>query len=421
MTGFLILVGIIATAFIAIVSYDAVLSYRKNIRVYTLADSLANVYCGILERSFDLFYAVIFLMASQYLYENVAPFKLPANLGTWLLGLILFDFIAYWFHRLSHEINFLWAAHIVHHQSEELNFTTVFRVSFFAVIFRSFFFLWMPLIGFDPFTIFTLGVFLAGYQFLTHSRMIGSLGVLEEFMTTPSHHRVHHGRNEKYMDHNYGHIFIVWDRLFGTFVKEEEEPLYGITSGFESNSPLSAQFSYWNDLFTRAYRTKSFGDKIRVFLKGPAWTPKDVGFLPSAYRTDKKGDRIKRDVRITKEMSSYIIFAIITSAAIFFRLTFIIKQMEGPTLASLIQNSEVIALTVSLLISVFAQGRVMDNSRIALPFEVLRLLCLSVLSVIFYSEISWILPLMVAYSLISAVWYAYMKLSKSEESIRLAS
>jgi len=421
MTGFLILVGIIASAFIAIVTYDAVLSYRKNIRVYTLADSLANVYCGILERSFDLFYAVIFLMASQYLYENVAPFKLPANLGTWLLGLILFDFIAYWFHRLSHEINFLWAAHIVHHQSEELNFTTVFRVSFFAVIFRSFFFIWMPLIGFDPFTIFTLGVFLAGYQFLTHSRMIGSLGVLEEFMTTPSHHRVHHGRNEKYMDHNYGHIFIVWDRLFGTFVKEEEEPLYGITSGFESNSPLSAQFSYWKDLFTRAYRTKSLSNKIKVFLKGPAWTPEDVGFLPSMYRTNKNGDRIKRDVRISKEMSAYIIFGIITTAAIFFRLTFIIKQMEAPTLSSIVQNIEVVSLALTLMLSVFAQGRVMDKSRIALPFEVIRLISLSVISYLLYSNIVWLLPLTAAYSLGSVVWYSYMKLAKPEERIKLAS
>lgn len=421
MTGFLILVAIIGVAFLTIVTYEAVVSYRSNIRVYTLADSLANVYCGILERSFDLFYAVIFLMASQYLYENVAPFKIPANLGTWLLGLVLFDFIAYWFHRLSHEINFLWAAHIVHHQSEELNFTTVFRVSFFAVIFRSFFFIWMPLIGFDPFTIFTLGVFLAGYQFLTHSRMIGRLGVLEEFMTTPSHHRVHHGRNEKYMDHNYGHIFIVWDKLFGTFVREDEEPLYGITSGFESNSALSAQFSYWKDLFIRASRTKSIGDKFRVFLKGPAWTPQDVGFLPSMYRTNENGERIKRDVRISKEMSAYIIFGIITTAAIFFRLTFLIKQMEAPSLASIVQNIEVVSLTLTLMLSVFAQGRVMDNSRIALPFEVIRLLSLSVVSYIFYGNFYWLLPLTLAYSLVSVVWYTYMKLSKPEERIKLAS
>jgi alkylglycerol monooxygenase len=421
MTGFLILVAIIGVAFLAIVSYEGVASYKNNIRIYTLADSLANVYCGILERSFDLFYAVIFLMASQYLYEHVAPIKLPANLGTWLLGLILFDFIAYWFHRLSHEINFLWAAHIVHHQSEELNFTTVFRVSFFAVIFRSFFFIWMPLIGFDPFTIFTLGVFLAGYQFLTHSRMIGRLGILEEFMTTPSHHRVHHGRNEKYMDHNYGHIFIIWDKMFGTFVREDEEPLYGITSGFESNSALSAQFSYWKDLFIRAFRTKSFADKIRVFIKGPAWTPEDVGFLPSMYRTNEKGERIKRDVRMTKEMSAYIIFGIITTAAIFFRLTFIIKQMDAPSLASIVQDTEVVVLTFTLLLSVFAQGRVMDNSSIALPFEVARLLSLSVVSVIFYSAYNWLLPLTIAYSIVSVVWYTYMRFSKIEERIRLAS
>ena len=128
MTGFIVLISLIGIALISIVTYEAIVSYKRNIQIYTLADSLVNVYCGVMERSFDLFYAVLFLMASEYIYQNWAPFQIPSNLFTWLIGLLLFDFIAYWFHRLSHEINIFWAAHIVHHQSEELNFTTVFRV-----------------------------------------------------------------------------------------------------------------------------------------------------------------------------------------------------------------------------------------------------------------------------------------------------
>jgi alkylglycerol monooxygenase len=134
MNGFMYIVIFIAVALVSIIIYEAYVSYTQKVRVYTLADSLVNLYCGILERSGDLFYAVIFLMASQYIYDNIAPFHIPVNLFTWIIGLLIFDLIAYWFHRLSHEINIFWAAHIVHHQSEELNFTTVFRVSVFALV-----------------------------------------------------------------------------------------------------------------------------------------------------------------------------------------------------------------------------------------------------------------------------------------------
>lgn len=374
MNGFYILIGISISAFIGIVIYEAVVSYKSSIRVYTLADSLVNVYCGMLERTFDLFYAVLFLIASQYLYDHWAPFHLPANLLTWLIGLLIFDFFAYWFHRLSHEINFLWAAHIVHHQSEELNFTTVFRVSFFAVIFRSAFFIWMPLMGFDPFTIFTLGVFLAVYQFLTHSRLIGKLGFLEVFMTTPSHHRVHHGRNAEYMDHNYGHIFIFWDRLFGTFVEEKEEPEYGITSGFESSNAYYAQFSYWRDLFIRALRARHWRDKLRVFLRGPAWTPADVGFLPYEFKTDASGRRVKRDVRISMPMALYVMTATAVTIAFFVRLFWLVNSMENRTLYSLLTHPEVLVLVAVILVSVASHGRLLEAAAIGLVVEIARLI-----------------------------------------------
>lgn len=407
MTGFIVLISLIGIAFVSIVTYEAIVSYKRNIRIYTLADSLVNVYCGVMERSFDLFYAVLFLMASEYISQNWAPFQIPSNLFTWLIGLLLFDFIAYWFHRLSHEINIFWAAHIVHHQSEELNFTTVFRVSFFAVIFRSLFFIWMPLVGFDSFTILTLGVFLAGYQFLTHSRMIGKLGILESFMTTPSHHRVHHGRNVQYMDHNYGHVFIIWDKMFGTFIPEEEEPEYGITSGFESNSALRAQFSYWQDLITRASRAKKFSDKIKVFLKGPAWTPEDVGFLPSEYKTLPTGERIKRDVRITKEMSTYILLGTAVTLGLFFRLVFLVKQLPAPSLSALIENQEIVMYTLFVLVSVFAQGQMLENTKNAFIAEIVRLVGLAFLAFYFFAQLemaSWLIPAALAYSFASLAW-----------------
>ena len=208
-----------------------------------------NFFCGMLERVFDVFFSVIAIYVFAYVQQNFAPIKIELSPLTWGIGLIVTDFIAYWFHRWSHQVNFLWA-YIVHHQSEELNITTVFRVSFFAVLYRACFFIWMAFAGFDIFIIVSTSIFLGCYQLFTHSRVIGNLGILEYFMTTPSHHRVHHARNEKYMDRNYAHIFIIWDRIFGTFKEEEEEPEYGITSGFDRANAYNATFSYWKIFFT---------------------------------------------------------------------------------------------------------------------------------------------------------------------------
>jgi alkylglycerol monooxygenase len=407
MNGFMYIVIFIAVSLVSIIIYEAYVSYTQKVRVYTLADSLVNLYCGILERSGDLFYAVIFLMASQYIYDNIAPFHIPVNLFTWIIGLLIFDLIAYWFHRLSHEINIFWAAHIVHHQSEELNFTTVFRVSVFALLFRSLFFIWMPFMGFDPWSIFTFSIFLGGYQFLTHSRVVGRLGILEKFMTTPSHHRVHHARNEKYMDHNYGHIFIIWDKMFGTFVPEEEEPEYGITSGFESNNAYNAQFAYWKDLFTRAKKTRKLKDKIAVFFKGPSWTPDDVGFLPSVYKTDQHGQRIKRDVRVSKELGANLLISTAVTLSFFVALIAIGKQLEEPSLRSLIANSQIVAFTLFILLSVLAHGQMLENPKTAFVLELTRITALLFVGFNFLGGVeyaSWIQPAIVVYSLVAIFW-----------------
>ena len=155
---------------------ESAVAKKKKLKIYRLSDSVTNVSCGMMERIFDFFLSVLILFGFHFIWANYAPYQIPTNIGTWLIALVVFDCIAYWFHRLSHEINFLWAAHIVHHQSEELNLTTVFRASFFAVIFRAFFFVWMALAGFDAFTIATCTVTLGVFQLFTHSRVIGKLG-----------------------------------------------------------------------------------------------------------------------------------------------------------------------------------------------------------------------------------------------------
>lgn len=407
------IIGIGLTGVLAVIIVDLVIAKRKGIKLYTLSDSIVNLSCGMLERSFDFFYAVLFLMASNYLYNEVAPFKIPSNIFTAIAAILVFDFLAYWHHRLSHEINFLWAAHIVHHQSEELNLTTVLRVSLFAVINRSFFFIWMPLIGFDAYTILVCGVILGLYQFFTHSRLIGKLGFLEIFMTTPSHHRVHHGRNEKYMDHNYGHIFIFWDKLFGTFTPEEEEPDYGITTGFESANPFYAQLAYWQNLFTRASRTKSLSNKIKVFTKGPAWTPDDVPHLPNEYKTDEKGNRLHHKINVKPELAIYVLINMAFLLTIFVGLFKGIGKAEDATLISLLENPYVIGIISVVFVSLFSIGKLIEQVKSVVFIEVFRLLFICTITLTIFNDLEishWLTPSVLGYCGVMLLWLIRLKM-----------
>ena len=405
---------------------ELIASRVKGKKVYTLADTLTNLSCGMVERSFDVFWAVMLFFVFNYIYLYLAPWQIPPGVFTWIAALFITDFLAYWHHRLSHEINFLWAAHVVHHQSEELNTSTVFRVSFFAVINRSLFFIWMPFFGFDPLTIASTAIFLGIYQFLTHSRLVGKLGVLEIFMTTPSHHRVHHARNEKYLDKNYGHIFIFWDKLFGTFMEEEEEPDYGITSGFESSNAFTAQFSYWKNLFTRAKRTKGLKNKVHVFVKGPEYTPADVEHLPSEYKLDENGERIVYRQLFSIEKSAYILVSVLTTFSFFFLLTrLVIPKPEGidisMTQAEAYMHSAydflfqdyVLALIGLILFSVLSHGYFMDHKKGSGVIDAIRLIATALVIPYVLSNMDNVSPYLstalIASTAIMALWLFRLK------------
>ncbi|MGH1436485.1 MAG: sterol desaturase family protein [Lewinella sp.] len=393
--------GVIITSVLIVIGALVLESYvakKKKMTLYRLSDSITNLSCGMMERVFDFFLSVLILFGFQYIYENVAPYQIPMNIGTWVIAILAFDFLAYWFHRLSHEINFLWAAHIVHHQSEELNLTTVFRASLFAVFYRVFFFVWMALAGFNAITIGVCTMILGLFQLFTHSRVIGKLGVFEKFLTTPSHHRVHHGRNEKYMDHNYSHIFIIWDKIFGTFIEEDEEPTYGITTGFESANAYNANFSYWRNLLIRAKKTKKISDKIKVFTKGPAWTPDDVPHLPNEYKTDDNGNRIHHHIPISFELGAYILLNVAITFSAFAALMVVFKPYkpgEYFPIEELFSNHQILALVGIVLLSVFAHARMMEQTKFAIYIDAFRLIVLITLTFFAFKEFpfaNWLIP-----------------------------
>lgn len=196
-----------------------------------------------------------------------------AHWWVWILCFMGDDFTFYWHHRLSHEIRLLWTAHINHHSSEQYNFSTALRQSPKEYLYKKVWWIWMPLLGFHPLMILTCMQISLIYQFFLHTELINRLGIFESFMNTPSHHRVHHGSDIMYLDKNYGGIFIVWDKLFGTFQVEMATPKYGITTNINSYNLFHITFHELSLLRTDIKQAKTFKHKIGFLIHSPGWNP----------------------------------------------------------------------------------------------------------------------------------------------------
>ncbi len=220
---------------------------------------------------------MLILTVYDFVFTNFALFEFENNVFAFLFGLLLFDFIFYWAHRWGHEVSFFWGAHVVHHSSEEYNLSVALRQPWFHNLIAFFLFLPIPILGIDPITFAAVGGIHTLYQFWIHTKAIGKLGPLEWFFNTPSHHRVHHGINKKYIDRNHGGMLIIWDRLFGTFQAEEEEVLYGITNPLKSWNPTWANFHYYVELLRAGSKMNRLSDKIKLWLKKPGWQPESLG------------------------------------------------------------------------------------------------------------------------------------------------
>ncbi|MFC5412847.1 sterol desaturase family protein [Larkinella bovis] len=235
-------------------------------------NSVANLNVGIAERLLDTFTVGLFYFFYEYIHRHYALFDLQPGVLGWVALFLATDFVWYWYHRLAHEINLFWSAHVVHHQSEDFNYTVSARITVFQALIRTGFWSILPLIGFPAEMITTLLILHGLYPFFIHTRTIGKLGWLEYILVTPSHHRVHHASNPEYLDKNYGDVLIIWDKLFGTFVEEKEEAVelvYGLTKPLESHSFLWQQFHFMMELFETVRRTPGFIPKIKVLFGRP--------------------------------------------------------------------------------------------------------------------------------------------------------
>ncbi|EHK9074976.1 sterol desaturase family protein [Vibrio parahaemolyticus] len=221
---------------------------------YYLPEVACNFVLAGLHQAADILTGL--LIAHFYLWIfDWRLFDIEMSVSAFLLLMLLQDFFYYWFHRASHRIRWMWAAHVVHHSSERMNFSTAFRQSLMYPLAGMWLF-WLPLviIGFDPKWVVFVVLLNLGLQFFVHTQLIRSLGPLEWVFNTPSHHRVHHGINRQYIDKNYAGVLIIWDRMFGTFEPEIETVRYGISKPVNSFNPIKVTFAEWKDMFNEVRR-----------------------------------------------------------------------------------------------------------------------------------------------------------------------
>lgn len=263
--------------FFILIGIELVVERLSHRKLYNLPDTIANLSCGITSQVSGLFMRIFAIGVYEVLYAHFAFFTWEKTWVYWLLLFLLIDFAYYWAHRMSHEINLFWGGHVVHHQSEEYNLSVALRQSSFQVIWTFAFSLPIAFLGFDTLDFAFISALNTLYQFWIHTETINKMGWLEYIFNTPSHHRVHHGRNPKYIDKNHAGSLIIWDKMFGTFQAEEERPTYGITKPLNSWNAVWANFSHYADMGNELKQIPSWSDKIKYLFKKPGWLPQSMG------------------------------------------------------------------------------------------------------------------------------------------------
>ena len=246
--------------------------FLKYKQYYELKDSFANMVLALMHQFADAL-ALVVLMPFFYWLHQFAFFEIELDVATVLIAFILQDFLYYWFHRASHHIHWFWAAHVVHHSSNKMNFTTAFRQSFFYPLVGMWLF-WLPMIvlGFDPKFVFAVVAINLGFQFFVHTQIVDKLGAVEYLFNTPSHHRVHHSINKGYIDKNFAGVLIIWDKLFGTFAQEQDKShnRYGIIGACDSTHPWTISVMQWRLMKEQLRTAPNLQSKLSVLFGYPS-------------------------------------------------------------------------------------------------------------------------------------------------------
>ena len=259
--------------FLALIGVELWVAMRQGRELYETRDTLACLAMGLGNVAVNIPWKAVLLGAMFWVWQ-FRLFDLPPSAWwSWVLLLFAEDFCYYWFHRFHHESRLGWAAHVNHHSSRRFNLAVALRQSWTTPFTGAVFWLPLALLGFHPLAILTQQGISLIYQFWIHTQTIDRLGPLEKVLNTPSHHRVHHGANPQYIDRNYGGIFIIWDRMFGSFEPEAEPVRYGIVKQLDTYNPVRIAFHEWAAMLRDAFSARSLRDALNFVWRHPGWRP----------------------------------------------------------------------------------------------------------------------------------------------------
>ncbi|MBU6343540.1 MAG: sterol desaturase family protein, partial [Bacteroidetes bacterium] len=291
------------------------------------------------------------------------------------------DFMWYWYHRLGHEVNLFWSVHVVHHQSPDFNYTASVRITVFQAIARTGFWSVLPILGFPAHMITSILLLHGIYPFFTHTRLIGKLGFLEYILVTPSHHRVHHASNPMYLDKNYGDMFIFWDKLFGTFQEETEEPVYGLVHPLYSHSFLWQHFHFLFEMFYTAKRAQGFRNKMRVVFGPPTLIDPNIRSV-----LERKWHILPGEGSTGKVLRWYTGVQLGAALAVLFVFLLFERRLIWPIEVS---------ISLFLLLTLINCGAILEQKRWVFYLEWMRVLVL-IPGLVLFLPLPWVLCLLLA-------------------------
>lgn len=384
---------------------DWLVMYLKGKKdYYPFSDTLTNLNLGVGSQVVAVATKFMILGNYDYIYRNFAFWELGNSWYIWVINLLLFDFIYYWAHRWGHEVNFFWGAHVVHHQSEKYNLSVALRQPWFHTLIAFPLFLPMALLGFNTLQLAALGAFITLYQYWIHTQAIQKMPSWFEFIfNTPSHHRVHHGLNQKYLDKNHAAFLIIWDRLFGTFQAEEESPDYGVTTRFNSANPVWANFENYYAMMKNALEYDNWKDRFKIFFFKPGWKPESYGGFQQPGEPDKSIVVMRQELSISTKFYLLLQFVVVAWGLMSYMAHF--DELSGFYRVLFFS-----LLVLSLLIS----GAIIEKKSWVIRAEVARLVLgvVSVPTLYFYQFFDWFwitLPISVVLFIVFMLWLFFIR------------
>ncbi|XP_055337677.1 alkylglycerol monooxygenase-like [Paramacrobiotus metropolitanus] len=296
--------------FMGMILIELAVKYYYTGKGFRINDSIVSMTAGIVSQSVKFLLRGVDLIVYVYIFDNWRLWTIPLKSWTgWILAALAADLAYYWLHRLNHEVSILWASHQTHHSSEEYNLTTALRQSAFGAIYAWIVYLPMAFFGFTPVAHLIHIQVNTLYQFYIHTTVIKSMGPLELILNTPSHHRVHHGRNRYCIDKNYAGALIIWDKMFGTFEPEhpDEPVVYGILTPIANFNGMWVQINYYTENIMKCMNYKTLKHKMMSLFMGPGWMPGTPRLGDPATLPDIKHPAMVYDVKISKWKSAYCV------------------------------------------------------------------------------------------------------------------